>query len=225
MYEKAETLQCVLLGCILSTARHTSNNIAHELGDIINEWDLNGKVVAIVTDNAANIIGAVVDKLKKKHIGCFAHTLNLAVNDGLAAVSNLHNDVKEIVAHFKRSTLSANKLKTTQGQKGKQTVFDEVTEELSAEKSVTISKMLLLIEGIKDLLRSVAIDEANPTHRPVANMVAILKERFGSRSLQYASNSLIAEATFLVPRIKRYGFNDESSFDKTERYIKNLAGG
>lgn len=114
-----EALKCVLLGCFLTTDRHTADNLARDLGDIMMEWDVQQKVVAIATDNAPNIVSAVVCKLKKKHIPCFAHTLNLAVQDGLSAICDLHNNIKDIVGHFKRSTVSANKLAMTQVQKGK----------------------------------------------------------------------------------------------------------
>lgn len=115
-------IKSALLTCFLTTERHTSANLAHDLQNVIREWDLQHKVVAIVTDNAANIVSAVVDVLKKRHIPCFAHTLNLAVQDGLQAVSELCVKVKEIVGHFKRSTVSANKLAQTQKERN-QTVL------------------------------------------------------------------------------------------------------
>ncbi len=37
------------------------------------------KIVAVVTDNAANILKAIKDILKLKHVPCFAHTLSLSV--------------------------------------------------------------------------------------------------------------------------------------------------
>lgn len=103
-------------------------------------------------------------------------------------------------------------------------VFDEVTQELSAEKVVTISKMLLLIDGIQDHLHSVEIDANNTAFNDVAKMIEILKNKFSSRSIKYGSSSIIAEATFLDPRFKKYGFPDVDLFVKTEREITELAG-
>lgn len=117
--ENSDSLETALLCCFLTTERHTSANLAQELEAIINEWNLKHKVVAIVTDNASNVVGAVVDIMKKKHIACFAHTLNLAVQDGLDVVKEVHTKAKEIAAHFKRSTVSANKLAQTQREKNK----------------------------------------------------------------------------------------------------------
>lgn len=111
---ESERLKSVLLSCFLTTERHTSENLADELKRVLREWGVWHKAVAIVTDNCANIVNAVEHQLKKKHVGCFAHTLNLAVQDGLSAVNILHTNVKDIVSHFKRSTVSANKLSSTQ---------------------------------------------------------------------------------------------------------------
>ena len=56
---------------------HTAEYIADELKrmHITDEWNITEKVVAIVTDNAANIVAAV--RLNGwRHVPCFAHTLN-----------------------------------------------------------------------------------------------------------------------------------------------------
>jgi hypothetical protein len=41
------------------------------------------KIVAVVTDNAANIVKAMKEILKLKHIQSFAHTLSLAVKSAI----------------------------------------------------------------------------------------------------------------------------------------------
>ena len=67
-----------LLECFKYSERHTAENLRDELLRVIREWKLEEKVVAVCTDNAANITAAV--KLAKlKHLPCFAHTLNLVV--------------------------------------------------------------------------------------------------------------------------------------------------
>lgn len=111
-----EELKSVLLSCFLSTERHTSENLANDLRDVLEEWNVIEKVVAIVSDNAANIVNAVT-LMRIKHIPCFAHSLNLGVQTGLRAIDDLHSKTKTIVAHFKRSTVAANKLAATQKQK------------------------------------------------------------------------------------------------------------
>lgn len=61
---------------------HTADNIATSLKQIIEEWNLQNKVMAIVTDNAANM-KAAIQILKLRHLPCYAHTLNLVVTQAL----------------------------------------------------------------------------------------------------------------------------------------------
>lgn len=53
--------------------RHNAANIADYLKKTFEKWDISSKIVAITTDNAAVMVAAV------RHLGCFAHTLNLLV--------------------------------------------------------------------------------------------------------------------------------------------------
>ena len=78
---------------------HTAENIAAELFQIADEWNITEKVVAIVTDNAANMVAAV-RITGWKHIPCFAHTLNLIVQAALSAdkaTADLKKKCKDIV--------------------------------------------------------------------------------------------------------------------------------
>ncbi|XP_031330565.1 zinc finger BED domain-containing protein 1-like [Photinus pyralis] len=74
----------------------------------------------VVSDNAANIKAAVQTELGWKHFGCFAHSINLVVNDGLKGedISQIINKVKYIVGHFKRSHSATQKLLTYQQNQG-----------------------------------------------------------------------------------------------------------
>jgi len=51
-------------------------------------WGINGKIISAITDNALNMVKAVRDIM---HIpvsfGCFAHTINLAVEKSCTATS------------------------------------------------------------------------------------------------------------------------------------------
>jgi len=56
-----------LLECVKYSEHHTAENLRDELLRVIREWKLEGKIVAVCTDNAANITAAV--KLAKlKHL-------------------------------------------------------------------------------------------------------------------------------------------------------------
>lgn len=58
---------------------HTAEHISNFLTSSISKWDLkkNEQVPSITMDNASNVVNAA--KLAKLiHVGCFAHTINLA---------------------------------------------------------------------------------------------------------------------------------------------------
>ncbi len=86
-------------------ASHTAANISAMLSEALEEWGLIGKDPVIVTDNAINMIRAV-EMMELLHVGCFAHTLNLASQAALklSAISRLLGRVRRIVQFFHRST-------------------------------------------------------------------------------------------------------------------------
>lgn len=71
-------LKSVLLQCASFTKKHTNLNLSVIIQSIIGEWQIKDKIVFVVSDNAANIKGAI-SILQLKHFGCFAHSLNLIV--------------------------------------------------------------------------------------------------------------------------------------------------
>ena len=110
----------VLKSAVLVTTNvtndHTAENIAEELKRVTDEWKITNKVVAVVTDNAANIAAAV--RLNGwRHIPCFAHTLNLVVQDSLAAdppLSCIQKKCRDIVSYFHRSSKATERLNAIQ---------------------------------------------------------------------------------------------------------------
>ncbi|CAK1587944.1 unnamed protein product [Parnassius mnemosyne] len=60
------------------------------------------------------MVKAVDIAFGKKHIPCFAHTLNLVVQNSMqqcTELRNLINKVKDIVTWFKQSNMASNKLR------------------------------------------------------------------------------------------------------------------
>ena len=74
------------------------------------------KIVAVVTDNAANIVAAI--RLNGwKHVPCFAHTLNLIVQDALKAnpvLSDISKKCQDIVSYFHCSCKATDRLREIQ---------------------------------------------------------------------------------------------------------------
>lgn len=110
-------IKSLLLTCSHSPEAHTSKNLSSELRKITEEWQIDTKVLICISDNAANIKGAILS-LGWEHFGCYAHTLNLVVQDALKHVDDITKKVKIIVAHFKRSSNAMTKLNLFQKNSG-----------------------------------------------------------------------------------------------------------
>ncbi|KAL4083712.1 hypothetical protein QTP88_029028 [Uroleucon formosanum] len=102
-------LKSILLSCHSFSENHTSENLSGQISKTLNSWDLKEKIVFAVSDNAYNIQNAL-GQLQFKHLGCFAHTLNLIVQSALKKENDLIDKVKNICTHFRKSTNANNKL-------------------------------------------------------------------------------------------------------------------
>ena len=94
---------------------HTGSNIADLLKRAVDEWGIQDKEPAIVTDNARNMTSAA-ELVGMPHFKCFAHTLNLSSQRALKlpAVQRLLARVRRITNFFRRSTIATHVLKEKQ---------------------------------------------------------------------------------------------------------------
>lgn len=67
---------------------HTGINIASALSEIFNIWQIQNKIITIVSDNGPHIKNAITEQLKRIHYPCVAHTLNLYVTDAINSNQN-----------------------------------------------------------------------------------------------------------------------------------------
>lgn len=85
---------------------HTANAITDAMEHMLRAWKIDkNRVHVILRDNAANMKRAM-DQLGVPSLGCFAHTLQLVVQQGLLAqraVSDAIANGRKIVTHFKHS--------------------------------------------------------------------------------------------------------------------------
>ena len=109
-----DILSFVLQTRNVTCERHTAENLSIEFEKALVEWDLKNPIV--VSDNARNITNVFSKFLKWDHIGCMAHTINLAVTKcfKLGSVSKLLAKCHHVVSHFRRSTLQTKVLKEKQ---------------------------------------------------------------------------------------------------------------
>lgn len=111
-------MRSILLSCDLMCESHTAVNLAEKLRETECNWGVEYKIILAVSDNANNIKSAITNELGWKFFGCFAHTLNLTVQDALSLETDVIQKVKTIVSHFKRSTKANTKLQDFQKQYG-----------------------------------------------------------------------------------------------------------
>ncbi|KAF0744251.1 zinc finger BED domain-containing protein 6-like, partial [Aphis craccivora] len=110
-------LKSILLECSSFNLNHTGHNLAQEIERILESWELTKKITFAVSDNAYNIKNAL-NNLSLKNMGCFAHTMNLIVQSALTLEEDLINKTKNIVSHFRKSTVANNSFKTYQLNNG-----------------------------------------------------------------------------------------------------------
>lgn len=80
---------------------HLTINILQKtyfLGNVVKN-----KIIACVTDNAANEVAAI-RLCQWRHLGCFAHTLNVVVQQSMMEISPTAIKVNTIIEYFKSST-------------------------------------------------------------------------------------------------------------------------
>ena len=99
---------------------HTAENLSERLHEIIYNWELEGKNITFVTDNAGEMKKATSILGKFPWLSCGGHVLNLVASSAFdnVTVSTLITKCKNIVGFIKRSTNAANALCDQQRQMG-----------------------------------------------------------------------------------------------------------
>ncbi|XP_033173496.1 zinc finger BED domain-containing protein 1-like [Drosophila mauritiana] len=93
--------------------------------------------------------------------------------------------------------------------------FMEVTEEISAEKNVTLSKVIVLA-----ILLQNCLNNKTPKDKCVAALVAVLKAEMNRRFCKLESNELYAESNILDPRFKGRWFKSKEEYEKAVCNLK-----
>lgn len=117
-----QKLKTLTIGLVELSERHNAEYLSNELKKICDEWNIKEeKIVAVITDNGANIVKAVAEMFgKNKHIPCFAHTLDLVAQKIFEKCDNLKKiieNVKRIVTYFKHCVQATDELRKAQSGK------------------------------------------------------------------------------------------------------------
>ncbi|XP_070397996.1 zinc finger BED domain-containing protein 4-like [Nothobranchius furzeri] len=108
---------CAVLQVKKCRGSHNRATIAAAIAKMLNNRGIPlEKVHVILRDNASNVKAALED-MAVPNLGCFAHTLQLVVHEGLMSqrsVSDALANSRKIVAHFKHSQLAQSRLEDLQ---------------------------------------------------------------------------------------------------------------
>jgi len=116
------TLRRFLLDIIPFKTRHTGINMATAISDVLNEFDLVGKTLALTTDNESAMLvcgrklseefeRALDDNYFFSHYRCSAHILNLAAKQGMEIIDEEILNVRKIMIKIKNSVLLCDDLR------------------------------------------------------------------------------------------------------------------
>lgn len=106
--------------------QHTAENLTQQLENTFNEWEIDKKVVAVVTDNAKNIVNAVtsLSYIPEVCSSTFAaRSLQLCINnslktDTITEIIQKCSKLVILISHFKHSNVAMNELHKKQEQLG-----------------------------------------------------------------------------------------------------------
>ena len=91
--------------------------------------------------------------------------------------------------------------------------FESVTKEVSSENAVTVSKVIVLVEGLLSACHRLQSTFTMPLAKELPDaLMQELTKRFGSCDM----NATLARATLLDPRFKKLGFRSEPAFAKAK---------
>ena len=99
------------LECFELPGSRTAENVGKAVDAILTAWqikttDEGNKAIAAISDNGANVVNALNDVARIRFVfGCISHTINLAVEKGMASrhVAPLMAKARRLVGHFSKS--------------------------------------------------------------------------------------------------------------------------
>ncbi|KAK7175602.1 hypothetical protein R3I93_002511 [Phoxinus phoxinus] len=99
--------------------------------------------------------------------------------------------------------------------------FEEVTVEISGERFVTASKVILIARDLQKVVQR--LRGAVFKHAPVLSMMCSLAEEMQNRFHNIEQVRLLSEATLLDPRFKQRAFRDPAAADEAAKSITAAA--
>ncbi|XP_011877713.1 PREDICTED: zinc finger BED domain-containing protein 4-like [Vollenhovia emeryi] len=153
---------------VVELLEFTADCIASEILKILTKWciDVN-KVVAVVTNNEPDMINGVTRIFEqKKHITCFAYTINLVAENCLKNCKGLDKLVNKVrsIAKFVKNTDLANELHRYQIDSG---VPEDATKKLILNADMKWNSIFYMIErfiGLWDAIQKILLAKHIPEY-------------------------------------------------------------
>ncbi|XP_071147348.1 E3 SUMO-protein ligase ZBED1-like [Mytilus edulis] len=146
--------------------RHTGENLAERLKSTISEFELDGKIVSSVHDNARNM-NCASEKCDFDDMRCFGHTIQLCIKPCLEipAIAKLTSHAHKLVGHFKHSTTITAEMRKRQklfGLRQNELIQDVVTRWNSTQ--LMIERLCEQRRVITDVMLDTTVTKKCDTH-------------------------------------------------------------
>lgn len=177
-YLENDELISIMIGVKELEDRHTSDYLALIIRNLCFDWNIEvDKIVAIVTDNGANIVKAVYDFAgRKKHLPCFAHTLNLVVDKAISETAGfeaLITKVKSIVTYFKQSVHASDELRKL--QKDNDSDIQKLIQDVSTRWNSTFYMLERFVQ-LSDIVSTILLQNPKAPSMLTGVELAIIKD-------------------------------------------------
>ena len=148
------TLQRVTLHTQDFRGSHTAERIGEAIQGMLDSWGIDkSRVHVIVRDNARNMKKAM-DDMEITSLGCLAHTLQLAVHEGLLSQRSVVDTLataRKIIGHFKHSPLAYSRLEDIQRE------LKMDVKRLQQDVQVRWNSSLYMLESILEQKRALLV--------------------------------------------------------------------
>ena len=158
--------------------RQTGEYIALKITKMLEDWKVAlSQVHVVIRDNGSNMVKAMTEA-NLPSFGCFAHSLQLVVNDGVLSqrsVKDFLAIVRSIVGHFKHSSVAYHKLALIQEN------LDLPKHKLKQDVSTRWNSTLYMVESILEQKMALAayaaensIVQLTPTQLELAKRIVVV---------------------------------------------------
>ena len=158
--------------------RHTGEYIALKITKMLEDWKVAlSQVHVVIRDNGSNMVKAMTEA-NLPSFGCFAHSLQLVVNNGVLSQRSVKNFLaicRSIVGHFKHSSVAYHKLALIQEN------LDLPKHKLKQDVSTRWNSTLYMVESILEQKMALAayaaensIVQLTPTQLELAKTIVVV---------------------------------------------------